>query len=82
MLFGWSKLLISFSSFLSYLLTIESVADVKEYLFQLLDPDDKNVQQLVQQICLNWPNAKSSKFPKNDERNERVGSGLRLGKFG
>ena len=57
------------------MLSIESEADVREYLFSLLDPDEENVKHLVQQICLNWPMAGRSKRPKNDKINETVGSG-------
>ena len=56
--------------FLEYLFSIESDADVRDYLFELLDPDDENVKHLVQQICLNWPMTKKSKRPKNDKINE------------
>jgi hypothetical protein len=62
----------TFRSLCSYLFSIESEADVREYLFQLLDSDDGNVKQFVEEICLNWQILKKPKPQKNEKQKERV----------
>ena len=52
--------------------SIESVADLREYLFQLLDADDKNVKTFVEEICLNWPLLKKEKPKRNGKQNNKV----------
>ena len=57
--------------FVRYLFSIESKADVEDYLLQLLDKDDEKVQQFVKQLHLNWHILKKKK--QNEKQIDKVG---------
>lgn len=63
--------------FASYLFSIEDEVAVKEFLYELLDSKDRNVQLFVMKVCQNWTKLWSKqnddkKTKLNNERKQTV----------
>lgn len=44
------------------------MVDVEEYLYQLLNPNDKNVKEFVGKICNYWRSSKQQKTPLEEAK--------------